>query len=349
VESKIPRMPRAERRRLLREGRKSRDAATCERFRIIALLGESRGVVEVARILEVAPAHVSRTQARFLREGTQGLYDRRSNNGNLKVTVEFLMALEEVLMGVPLDFGWSRPTWTRELLALEMERRRFDRVAACTMGRALHQLGARLGTPKPIVLCPGTRDRKARVLREIRRLEQCASADEPVLYADEVDIHLNPKIGRDWMLRGHQRRVVTPGKNQKYYLAGALDVRTGRLHTVGDYSKSSKLFGQLLFHLATHYRAARRIHLILDNYGIHKSRMTERILASLGGRVVLHFLPPYCPDHNRIERIWLDLHANVTRNHRCRTLRALLDNVVAYLRAYRWRRAQQRGGLALAA
>ncbi|MFP2924295.1 hypothetical protein ACLESO_03555 [Pyxidicoccus sp. 3LG] len=35
---------------------------------------------------------------------------------------------------------------------------------------------------------------------------------------------------------------------------------------------------------------------------------------------MLHFLPPYCPEGNRIERLWLDLHANVTRNHRCRTL-----------------------------
>ena len=39
----------------------------------------------------------------------------------------------------------------------------------------------------------------------------------------------------------------------------------------------------------------------------------------LTGKVVLHFLPPYCPDDNRIERVWLDLHANVTRNHRCST------------------------------
>ena len=31
--------------------------------------------------------------------------------------------------------------------------------------------------------------------------------------------------------------------------------------------------------------------------------------------MVLHFLPPYCPDHNRIERLWKDLHDNVTRNH----------------------------------
>jgi hypothetical protein len=106
----------------------------------------------------------------------------------------------------------------------------FPQVAVCTMGRALSRIGARLGTPKPIVLCPWRRERILRVLRAIRRLEARASAHEPVVYADEVGIHLNPEVGRDWMLRGHQRRLVTPGKNEKFYLAGALDVRSGRLH-----------------------------------------------------------------------------------------------------------------------
>src|SRR6185312_7567813 len=139
---------------------------------------------------------------------------------------------------------------------------------------------------------------------------------EPVLYSDEVDIHLNPKIGRDWMLRGHQRRIVTPGNNEKFYLAGALDVRTGCLHTTGTARKNAELFCQLLWLIASRYRRAERIHLIVDNYGIHKARHTRQVLAALGGRVVLHFLPPYCPDANRIERVWQDLHANVTRNHR---------------------------------
>jgi transposase len=51
------------------------------------------------------------------------------------------------------------------------------------------------------------------------------------------------------------------------------------------------------------------------------------------------FLPPYCPDANRIERVWQDLHANVTRNHRCKTLAPLLPNCRRYLDGYRWRRA----------
>jgi hypothetical protein len=249
----------------------------------------------------------------------------------------------------PQDFGWQRPTWTRELLCLQMKLEGFPAVAVCTMGRALSRIGARLGTPKPIVLCPWPRDRRLRVLAAIRRLETRASAEEPVLYSDEVDIHLNPKIGRDWMLRGHQRRIVTPGKNQKFYLAGALDVRTGRLHTTGAASKNAALFCQLLWLLASRYRRARCVHLIVDNYGIHKARLTRKTLAAFGGRIVLHFLPPYCPDSNRIERVWQDFHANVTRNHRCKTLNRLLDNARRFLDAYRWKRAVAKRAVARAA
>ncbi len=64
----------------------------------------------------------------------------------------------------------------------------------------------------------------------------------------------------------------------------------------------------------------------------------QRLLAELKGRVVLHFLPPYCPDANRIERVWQDLHANVTRNHRCKNMKQLLANARRYLTGYVWRR-----------
>ena len=98
--------------------------------------------------------------------------------------------------------------------------------------------------------------------------------------------------------------------------------------------KTSLLFLQLLYRLVTRtYRTARVIHLILDNYGIHDSLQVRLALATVKGRVKLHFLPPYCPDHNRIERVWQDLHANVTRNHRCQTMEELMVQVKVYLGA----------------
>lgn len=36
----------------------------------------------------------------------------------------------------------------------------------------------------------------------------------------------------------------------------------------------------------------------------------------------------YCPDYNRIERTWEDLHANRTRNHRCRPVKELMQQAL---------------------
>lgn len=62
-------------------------------------------------------------------------------------------------------------------------------------------------------------------------LAKCC-AENPVFYEDEVDIHLNPKIGADWQVRRQRKRVVTPGQNEKYYLAGALHSGTGKSATL---------------------------------------------------------------------------------------------------------------------
>lgn len=331
-------MSRPERRRLIRLGRQSGDPATALRFQAVAALAAGRAGVQVARELDVARSTVTTAARRFVDGGTEALYDQRRRNGVAKIDEAFRQRVAMLLLRTPEDLGWSRPTWTRELLCLQMAREGWPPVAVCTMGRALAAVGARLGVPKPIVLCPWPRDARLRKLAQLRALEARASAAEPVFYEDEVDIHLNPKVGRDWMLRGCQRRVVTPGKNEKFYLAGALDVRTGALVTTGAPRKNAPLFCKLLRLLAKTYARARRIHVILDNYGIHSADLTNQTLVELRGRVVLHFLPPYCPDANRIERVWQDLHANVTRNHRCKTMAHLLTNARAYLTAYVWRR-----------
>jgi hypothetical protein len=41
--------------------------------------------------------------------------------------------------------------------------------------------------------------------------------------------------------------------------------------------------------------------------------------------VKVHYLPTYSPDCNPVARVWWRLHGTVTRNHRCQTMRELLD------------------------
>jgi transposase len=54
-------------------------------------------------------------------------------------------------------------------------------------------------------------------------------------------------------------------------------------------------------------------------------------LAALAGRVQLHFLPPYSPESNVIERLWKQMPDHVTRNHQHRTIDALLYAVECFL------------------
>ena len=64
--------------------------------------------------------------------------------------------------------------------------------------------------------------------------------------------------------------------------------------------------------------AAKVIHVILDNYKIHDSKLVAWGLLQAKGRIELHFLPPLlsCVT-TRSRGLWEDLHAEVTRNHKC--------------------------------
>ena len=293
----------------------------------------------IARGSSCSISQVYRVAHRFLEEGPAGLADKREDNGETKVDDRYEAVLMRVVEGSPRGYGYRRWTWTQELLVLVLTKKTGIRISRSTMSRSLKRLKIRLGAPKPTVGCPWKKARKTRRLKAIQRVIARLPKGDVAVYMDEVDIHLNPKIGRDWMRCGTQKKVPTPGKNQKRYLAGALDARTGQLSWVEADRKDSDLFIRFLWHLVKHvYPRAGCIHIVLDNYKIHSSERTQLALGALRGRVKLHFLPPYCPDHNRIERVWKDLHAEVTRNHQCRSMKQLMNDVDAFLRERNWKR-----------
>lgn len=286
--------------------------------------------MEVASWLTVARSHVYRVAARFVDGGRGGLLDGRASNGPRLVDDDFRQSVRELLNGTPRAHGFIRSTWTRELLAIVMSRRGHPRVAVCTMGRVLRAIRARRGRPKPIVKCPLSARQKRRRLKEVRDLISNCPHNQVVVYEDEIHIHLNPKLGLDWMNRGQQKLVMTPGQNEKTYVAGCLDAHTREVLWVGGPEKNSGLFIEMLRKLNSRHADARRIHVVLDNWGVHKSKATKAALREMP-RVRLHFLPPYSPDDNLIERLWLDLHANVTRNHPHSDIIPLCDDVGRFL------------------
>jgi transposase len=318
--------------KLCKQLRRCRIAAVRIRYLIIINLLSDRSARQTAEVLGVHNTTVYRVAHRFRDYGEWGLWDAREDNGQTKLDDNYLSVLYRVVRGTPQQYGWRRPTWTRELLIETLVRQTGVRIHVTTMSRALALVKARRGRPRPTVGCPWAKAAKTRRLNAIHTLLATLPRREVAVYEDEVDIHLNPKIGLDWMGQGQQKEVETPGKNEKRYLAGALDARCGQVHWVEGLRKTSALFIALLNQLLQTYAQAPVIHVILDNYRIHDSKIVQAALGWWGGRIQLHFLPPYCPNDNKIERVWQDLHANVTRNHTCCTMTALMREVRYYLR-----------------
>jgi len=326
------RLSKRERRVMRARGKHAPCAVLRCRCKIIVGLVQGKPPTTLARGGLCSESQVYRVAQRFVEQGPAGMADQREDNGDHKINEACEWELLIAVACSPRAYGYLRTTWTQELLARVLAQRTGVAVSVTTICRLLKRHRVRWGRPKPIVGCPWKKARRLRRLRQIRQLVRNLRRHEVAVYVDEVDIHLNPKIGPDWMLCGQQKTVFTPGKNQKRYLAGALDARSGRLTWVEADRKTSDLFILLLWRLLKEYPQAKRIHVILDNYKIHHSQRTQLALASAGGRIRLHFLPPYCPDHNRIEHVWKDLHDNVTRNHRCSNMKQLMTEVYAYLR-----------------
>ena len=158
-------------------------------------------------------------------------------------------------------------------------------------------------------------------------------ADEVAVFQYEVDINLNPKIGPMWMRRGQQAEVATPGDNHKRYLAGSINWRTGTLWTTEGKQRDGKLFVRHVDGLRRRLRRYKKIHVICDNAAFHWNCWDVwEFVHRYGDRVVLHFLPTYAPECNPIERVWENLHAEVTRNHTCPTM----DDLMAAAHVHLW-------------
>lgn len=309
-----------------------RQALVRIRYLIILNNWSGRSAREIARLLQIHNTTVYRVVRNFRACGEASLWDGREDNGREKLCADYLGLLDRIVRSSPQEHGWRRPTWTRETLVETMRRKTGIRIHVATMSRALALIRARRANPRPRVRCPWFPAVKTRRINALRQLLVTLPRREVAVYEDEVDVHLNPKIGLDWMGRGQQKEAVTPGQNEKRYVAGAQDVRTGAIHWVEAEQKNSYLFWDLLYKLTKVYAQAKVIHVILDNYGIHSSQIIGVALANFASRIRLHFLPPYSPDDNAIERVWKDLHANVTRNHNCATMTELMAEVRYYLR-----------------
>jgi transposase len=301
---------------------------------ILLLCAAGRNPTEIAAVLFCSRSSVYRT-VRACQEGTWGLEhdDRGRLTPPLRTTV-LLPALRRSLVALlkarPRAYGWCRTRWSCATLVLTLQAQRGLIVSAETLRRWVHEVGWVWKRAKLVAKDddPHRVERLARIRWVYEQLPLC----EVMVFADELDIHLLPKVGYAWMPQGTQVEVMTPGMNEKHYLAGALDLSTGTLRHCSGPRKTNALFRELLQLLDTAYPSPQfqGVYVVVDNDKIHKAKAVAQWLVQ-HPRFTLLFLPTYCPRANPIERAFGDVHDLCTRNHTRKRLRDLVADVEEHL------------------
>jgi len=202
--------------------------------------------------------------------------------------------------------------YLRESLDLE--------VGYSTVTRWLHEHDFRLKVPQPWP------DRQDEILRQ-QWLEQqlrplLADEDVDLWYTDEMGVEGDPRPRRRWALVGEKTRVTRNGDHLRINVCGMISPRTGEAFLLEFSHMDSVIFQAFLDEANQHVQTTRKRNiLILDNAGWHKVKRLR------WGKFEPLLLPPYSPDFNPIERLWLLIKAQWFWDFVAKDRAALIDRL----------------------
>jgi len=133
-------------------------------------------------------------------------------------------------------------------------------------------------------------------------IRQAQAGEIELAYVDESGFAAQPPNRSAWTKRG-ETHAVTATRGQRLNVIGAL-LSSGKLLTVNLWHSVTGVWF-FAFLMAVAKRVDKPLVVILDNASIHTAKKYQPywdLLIDEG--VSFYFLPPYCPELNRIEILW---------------------------------------------
>lgn len=273
-------------------------ARSRDRMRAIRALILGEAWASVARIFEVCERTLARWVKRFNESGIDGLVDRpRSGRPGAIGTGEEARCVE--LVENPAKAGQTH--WTARKFHGHLREELKIEIGYSTVVRWLHEKDFRLKVPQP---WPDRQDEALRTAFVRRVAQWLADENVELWYGDETGIEGDPRPRRRWAKKGEKARVTRNGDHLRMNVVGMIAPRTGECFALEMSHSDRESFQAFLEEANRHVTLSRKRNLlIVDNASWHKSKGLN------WGAFEPVFLPPYSPDLNPIEHLWLVLKA----------------------------------------
>jgi len=223
------------------------------------------------------------------------------------------------------------PRTTREVGAFIEQRFGISFASRSGLIALLHRLGFVHRKPVPISSKMDPRKQRDFIDAYDNLLNHLAD-DEMVMFADAVHPVYGARPVGCWAPPDVQLAVEQTTGRDHLNVQGAIDLEHGRTQMLLVERVDAESTIELLAAIERQFPARRRIHVFLDNARCHRARLVQEWLRRTNCRIRLHFIPPYCPHLNPIERLWGVMHKAITHNRWSANLRAFQAEVLTFLR-----------------
>ena len=153
-------------------------------------------------------------------------------------------------------------------------------------------------------LVPGKANLKAQEawISSYNQLRQNLREDETICFADGVHPTHNTQLSYGWIRKGVRKEICSNTGRQRINLSGTLDIVEKKVYFQEDLMLNAESTIRFLEKIEQAYPSKKRIHLFLDNARYYKNQKVKAFLET--SKIEAHYLPPYSPNLNPIERLW---------------------------------------------
>ena len=264
------------------------------RFRAIRALWIETAPESVAPIFQVTLPTLRRWVRDFNDYGIDGLIELK-RAGRPRVIPEYL---EQPLRGALLEPQRVGEThWTAKKFHGYIRQKLDVKVSYPTVVRFLHRERLALKSPRP---WPDRQDEKRREKYLHSLAQWLLDPNIELWYGDESGFEGDPRPRKRWVPIGTDPVRIKNGDHLRMNALGMVAPRTGQFFAIEATGCDTDVFQAFLDEAQKFVSLERKKNfLILDNASWHKTKAIK------WGKFTPIYLPPYSPDFNPIERLWL--------------------------------------------
>ena len=175
-------------------------------------------------------------------------------------------------------------------------------------------------------------DKQRAFIAAYEKLLNSLPDNQAVLFADAVHPTHAARPAGCWAPRYEKLAIEQTSGRQRINIHGAVDLETGQTRMIEALTIDAASTIRLLESIEAMYPMLTLIHVFLDNARYHHAKLVRAWLERPACRIRLHFIPPYCPHLNPIERLWGVMHKHVTHNKCYATCAQFTDATLGFLR-----------------